>query len=99
QDVDVGSEGELCIAGPGVMRGYWALPEQTARAFLEHGGRHWYKTGDLVVADQSGQMTYVGRRDRMIKRRGYRIELGEIEAALYRHSAVAEAAAVASQGA
>jgi amino acid adenylation domain-containing protein len=94
--VPAGREGELCISGRGVMQGYWNLPEQDGRAFLvDDAGIRWYKTGDIVVEASDGNYTYVGRRDRMIKRRGYRIELGEIEAALYRHPAVKEAAVVA----
>jgi amino acid adenylation domain-containing protein len=95
-----GGEGELCISGPGVMAGYWNLPEQTARAFLvDAAGARWYRTGDIVLPDADGELLFVGRRDRMVKRRGYRIELGEIEAGLYRHPAVREAAVVASAGA
>ncbi len=95
-DVPAGSEGELCIAGPGVMRGYWNLPERTAAAFLvDAEGTPWYKTGDIVVDEGDGNFVYMGRRDRMVKRRGYRIELGEIEAGLYRHPMVKEAAVVA----
>jgi amino acid adenylation domain-containing protein len=91
-----GDEGELCIAGRGVMQGYWSLPEQTSRAFhKDESGRRWYKTGDIVVEAADGDYTYLGRRDRMIKRRGYRVELGEIEAGLYRHPLVKEAAVVA----
>jgi acyl-coenzyme A synthetase/AMP-(fatty) acid ligase len=96
-DVPSGGEGELCIAGDGVMQGYWHLPEATERAFL--GGECWYRTGDLVVDDGSGNYLYRGRRDRMVKRRGYRIELGEIESGLYRHPGVREAAALATRGA
>jgi amino acid adenylation domain-containing protein len=92
-------EGELCIAGPGVMAGYWNLPEHTARAFLvDADGTRWYRTGDIVLPDAAGDLLFVGRRDRMVKRRGYRIELGEIEAGLYRHPAVREAAVVATAG-
>jgi len=95
-EVAYGSEGELCIAGPGVMQGYWALPEQTAIGFFKAAdGRPWYRTGDIVTEGQDGCYTYLGRRDRMIKRRGYRVELGEIEAGLYRHPNVKEAAVVA----
>ena len=89
-------EGELCIAGRGVMQGYWGLSEQTARGFLEgNAGTRWYRTGDIVAMDDDGNYLYRGRRDRMVKRRGYRVELGEIEASLYRHPAILEAAAVA----
>jgi amino acid adenylation domain-containing protein len=95
-DVKPGGEGELCIAGRGVMQGYWSLPEQTARGFyVDAAGERWYRTGDIVVEAEGGCYTYRGRRDRMVKRRGYRIELGEIEAGLYRHPAIKEVAAIA----
>jgi amino acid adenylation domain-containing protein len=90
-----GSQGELCIAGPGVMQGYWSLPEQTANGFFHGAGTSWYRTGDIVTEAEDGCYTYLGRRDRMVKRRGYRVELGEIEASLYRHAKVKEAAVVA----
>jgi amino acid adenylation domain-containing protein len=91
-----GEEGELCIAGRGVMQGYWSLPEQTARGFLlDRDGVPWYRTGDVVVESMPGSYLYRGRRDRMVKRRGYRVELGEIEAGLYQHPKVKEAAVVA----
>jgi acyl-coenzyme A synthetase/AMP-(fatty) acid ligase len=91
-------EGELCIAGPGDMAGYWNLAELTARAFLvDADGTRWYRTGDIVVPDDAGDLLFLGRRDRMVKRRGYRIELGEIEAGLATHDAVREVAVVALQ--
>lgn len=91
-----GEEGELCIAGPGVMHGYWALDELTAKVFLTApDGTRWYRTGDLVVEDDQGDFIFHGRRDRMVKKRGYRVELGEIEACLYQHEEVAQAAVIA----
>jgi amino acid adenylation domain-containing protein len=96
REVSRGEEGELCVTGRGVMQGYWALPEQTANAFLTGSdGARWYKTGDIVIEAPDGNYTYLGRRDRMVKRRGYRVELGEIEVALYRHPGIKEAAVVA----
>jgi amino acid adenylation domain-containing protein len=103
EPVGEGGEGELCIRGAGVMQGYWNLPDQTARAFVERpdppSGRvprgRWYRTGDLVVAEAGGIFIFRGRNDRMVKKRGYRVELGEIEVSLYRHPAVREAAVVA----
>jgi L-proline---[L-prolyl-carrier protein] ligase len=94
-DVERGSEGELVVAGPNVMQGYWNLPEQNAKAFLvDSTGRRWYRTGDVVTEGENGEYTYRGRRDRMVKRRGYRVELGEIEAALMRHPDIRETAVV-----
>jgi acyl-coenzyme A synthetase/AMP-(fatty) acid ligase len=96
QEVVVGQEGELCGSGPGVMQGYWHLPERTASAFLtDADGKRWYKTGDIVVEESDGSYTFVGRKDRMVKKRGYRVELGEVEAGLYRHPAIEEAAVIA----
>ena len=96
QDVPAGAIGELVIAGPGVMRGYFGQPELTARAFfIDAEELRWYRTGDLVVDDGAGCYQFHGRRDRMVKKRGYRIELGEIESALYRHDGVDRAAVVA----
>ena len=91
-----GEAGELLIRGGNVTRGYWNLPEQTAKAFMEVGDPPaFYRTGDIVREQESGDLIYVGRRDRMIKKRGYRVELGEIETCLYRHPEIAEAAVVA----
>lgn len=87
--------GELLVAGASVMAGYLGMPEQTRLALVEHEGRMWYKTGDLVEADCNGDLLYRGRRGRMVKRRGYRIELGEIETALHQHAAIAQVACLA----
>ena len=96
QEVAAGSIGELVIAGPGVMRGYFGQPELTTRAFfIGADDVRWYRTGDLVVDDGNGCYAFHGRRDRLVKKRGYRIELGEIESALYRHDGVDRAAVVA----
>ena len=96
RDVSSGEEGELCTRGAAVTDGYWNLPEQTAGAFLtDTQGRRWYRTGDIVVEDESGDYLFRGRRDRMVKKRGFRVELGEIEACLYRHPEVRQAAVIA----
>lgn len=95
QPVNEGEEGLLYIAGPSVFSAYWGRPVETAAAFVERGGKRWYNTGDVVRQDARDGLIYAGRRDRMVKRLGYRIELGEIESCLYRHPAVAEAAAIA----
>lgn len=91
-----GEHGELLMSGPGVMSGYWNLPDQNARAFVAGAdGIRWYRTGDVVSEQPDGTLLFHGRRDRMVKRRGYRIELGEIESGLARHPGIAAAAVVA----
>ena len=96
QDVGIGQMGELIATGPGVMQGYWNLPERTGNAFLvDSAGERWYKTGDIVLQGEDGNYLYLSRRDRMVKKRGYRVELGEIEAGLYKHPEIKEAAVIA----
>jgi amino acid adenylation domain-containing protein len=93
--VPPGTVGELVVAGPGVMQGYFGRPDLTARVFFRDSGVAWYRTGDLVTDDGQGCYRFHGRRDRMVKKRGYRIELGEIESALYQHEGVDRAAVIA----
>jgi amino acid adenylation domain-containing protein len=95
KEVEKGTEGELCIRGSGVTRGYWNLPEQSRKCFVEVAGGTYYRTGDIVREGSGGNLRYLGRKDRMIKKRGFRVELGEIEVCLYRHPDVREAAVVA----
>lgn len=95
-----GEEGELCVRGPSLMRGYWGRPDQTRQVLVPNPlmpahGEFVYLTGDLVTVDAAGNYVYLGRRDAMVKVRGYRVELGEIEAALYRHPSIGEAAVLA----
>jgi amino acid adenylation domain-containing protein len=75
-------EGELLVAGPTVMLGYFGSAPQ---------GQEPYRTGDLVKQRADGTLLFVGRRDHQIKIRGHRIELGEIEAALREHPDVQDA--------
>jgi clorobiocin biosynthesis protein CloN4 len=78
-----GESGELVVAGPSVMLGYWGREPL--------GGRP-YRTGDLVTVLPDGGFRYRGRRDAMVKVRGFRVEPGEIEAALRTLPGVADAA-------
>lgn len=82
-EVAPGEQGELCMGGAGVARGYRNAPELTAEKFVQHLqlGRI-YRTGDLVDQDEAGNFYYHGRIDAQVKLRGYRIELGEIESRL-----------------
>jgi amino acid adenylation domain-containing protein len=97
--VPVGVPGELCIAGPGVARGYLNQPDLTAERFVpdptgaEPGGR-MYRTGDLGRYLPNGRIESLGRADHQVKVRGLRVELGEIEARLELHPGVDRAVAI-----
>lgn len=88
----VGCVGELLVEGPLVGQGYLGEPGKTAQAFIrapdwlkrgtnDSPGRDGllYKTGDLVRYDDTGRLTFVGRKDAQVKIRGQRVELGEVE--------------------
>ncbi|MFX8968890.1 hypothetical protein ABTN10_19570, partial [Acinetobacter baumannii] len=79
-ELPAGVQGELCMAGAGLARGYRNAPELTAEKFVDHPrlGR-LYRTGDLAECTADGTILYHGRIDAQVKLRGYRIELGEIE--------------------
>lgn len=97
-ELPAGVQGELCMAGAGLARGYRNAPELTAEKFVDHPrlGR-LYRTGDLAECTADGTILYHGRIDAQVKLRGYRIELGEIEARLAALPGV-RAAACALQG-
>ncbi|MEI6704692.1 MAG: amino acid adenylation domain-containing protein, partial [Deltaproteobacteria bacterium] len=98
QIVPFGVSGEICVAGPGLARGYLNNPEITARAFVAHpfkSGRRLYRTGDLGRRLADGTVLFLGRKDDQVKVRGFRIECGEVERALLNHPAVTGAVVVA----
>jgi long-chain acyl-CoA synthetase len=88
--------GELVIRGANVMKGYWELPEETAKV-LRPGpfpGEKVLYSGDLFRADEDGYLYFVGRKDDMIKTRGEKVSPREVENVLYSHPKVAEAAVI-----
>ncbi len=82
-----GDVGELLVRGSGVASGYWNDVEKTKAAFVRNpfgsGVKDVvYRTGDLVLLREDGNLEFIGRKDDQVKWMGYRIELGEIESAL-----------------
>ncbi|MGE5632635.1 MAG: amino acid adenylation domain-containing protein [Caulobacteraceae bacterium] len=96
----IGIPGELCVSGPGVVRGYLNKEELTAEKFVSNPfepGERIYKTGDLARWLPDGNIEFMGRIDHQIKMRGFRIELGEIETQLMNHTDISEAIVVARE--
>ncbi len=80
-----GKQGELCTKGYLVMKGYYKMPEETARAIDSRG---WLHTGDLAIMDENGYCKITGRIKQMIIRGGENIYPREIEEFLYTHPKV-----------
>lgn len=88
--------GELVVRGPHLMRGYWENAEATDAA-LRPGANRWEKvlhTGDLFTADAEGYLTFVGRKDDMLKIRGEKVAPKQVEAVLHACPGVAEAVVI-----
>jgi acyl-CoA synthetase (AMP-forming)/AMP-acid ligase II len=87
-DAGKGAIGELWVRGPGVMKGYYRAPGETAQAIDADG---WYKTGDLA-REVEGNFSIVGRAREMLIRFGFNVYPAEIEAVLNGHPKVARSA-------
>jgi len=89
-ELATGLDGEVVIAGPNVMRGYFGRPDETARVIIDG----WLHTGDIGHLDADGYLTLVGRSKDMIIRGGENIYPKEIEDVLAGDPTVLEAAVI-----
>ncbi len=87
----VESVGEVAVRGPGVMRGYYRQPGETAQVFTADG---FFLTGDLGMVDEEGFLHLIGRRKEMIIRGGFNVYPREVEDRLHAHPAVLDVAVV-----
>jgi fatty-acyl-CoA synthase len=87
----VESVGEVAVRGPGVMRGYYRQPGETAQVFTADG---FFLTGDLGMVDEEGFLHIIGRRKEMIIRGGFNVYPREVEDRLHAHPAVLDVAVV-----
>ena len=91
-----GEPGEMVIAGPQIMLGYWNRPDADAEVFVDdgprgEGGTRWLRTGDVGVIDPDGFVRIVDRLKDMIAVSGFKVFPSQIEAVLHHHPAVKEA--------
>lgn len=88
-----GTTGELVVSGPHVMRGYWRNEAATARALRTDAatGRMRLHTGDLFTCDAEGYLTFVARKDDIIKSRGEKVAPQAVEAVLQTMPGVSDA--------
>jgi long-chain acyl-CoA synthetase len=89
EPVEPGNPGELLVHGPADMvTAYWNQPEETAKSFVQLGGKTFYRTADVIRVDEEGNTFFVDRTVDTIKHKGYRVSASEIEAVLQEHPAV-----------
>ena len=86
-----GTEGEICVRGPNIMKGYLDNPEDTARAFWDDG---WFRSGDVGLFDENGYLYIVDRLKDMIITGGENVYSLEVEDVLYAHPDVQECAVI-----
>ncbi|HEY3055879.1 MAG TPA: long-chain fatty acid--CoA ligase, partial [Thermoanaerobaculia bacterium] len=94
-EVAVGTDGELCIAGPQIMKGYWNRPDETDIALrADADGKVWLYTGDIARIDEDGYTYIVQRKKDMIIVSGFNVYPSEVEGVLFAHPAVMEAVVI-----
>ncbi len=82
----VGEDGEICVKGPQVMKGYWNSPEATAETIVD--GR--LRTGDVGYMDEGGYIFIIDRMKDLILCSGFNVYPRRVEEACYEHPAVEE---------
>lgn len=86
-----GEVGEVICRSPGIMKGYYKMPEETDKVIDKNG---WYYTGDLGTKDENGYIRIVGRNSDTIISGGYNIYPKEIEDVLHEYPGIADAAVI-----
>ncbi|MBO5955910.1 MAG: acyl--CoA ligase [Clostridia bacterium] len=96
EELDVMEEGEICITGPSMMKGYYNKPEETDYVMRKHpDGRYWIHSGDIGYLDEDGFLFVNGRIKRMITRfDGHKIFPVNIESLVSEHPEVRNCCAV-----
>lgn len=95
-ELPAGKVGEIVVAGPQVMKGYWGCADADAEVFFTREGLKFLRTGDLGYVDDEGYFFLVDRLKRMVNVSGFKVSPSECEARLYHHPAVEECCVIAA---
>ena len=90
REVPIGESGEIVLKNPGVFKGYWRKPEETANALIDG----WVYTGDVGKFDEDGFLYLMGRAKEMIKVSGFSVYPEEVELMLNQYPGVAQSAVI-----
>jgi long-chain acyl-CoA synthetase len=94
KELPLGEEGELCIKGPQVMKGYWNRQDETDKVFWPDG---FLRTGDIAKVDEKGFVYLVDRIKDMIVVSGFNVYPNEVEQVLSMHPGILEAGVIGVQ--
>ena len=97
EELPPGDSGEIVIHGPQVFEGYWKRPDATRAAFIEIGGKRFFRTGDMGRQDEDGYFFMTDRLKRMINASGFKVWPAEVELLMFGHEAIQEACVIATQ--
>jgi len=86
--VGIDEPGEVVVRGANVMKGYYGLPEETAKVTRDG----WFYSGDLARTDEEGFLYIVDRKKDMIVTGGENVSAREVEEVLFSHRAILKAA-------
>ncbi len=87
QECPIKVEGEICLRGPQVMKGYWNRPDETAKVMDKDG---FFHTGDVGYMDDDGYIFIVDRIKDMINASGLKVFPRKVEEAILQHPNVSE---------
>jgi acyl-CoA synthetase (AMP-forming)/AMP-acid ligase II len=89
-EVPVGQEGEICLRGPNIFKGYYQNPPATAEALTDG----WFRSGDIGYVDASGNLFLTDRFKELIKYNGFQVAPAQLEGLLLSHPAVDDVAVI-----
>jgi len=91
EELGIGEVGEICVRGPQVMKGYWNLPEETAKTLDKDG---WLHTGDMGTIDARGYVRITDRKKDLVIVSGFNVYPNEVEDVVAMHPGVLESAVI-----
>jgi long-chain acyl-CoA synthetase len=91
EELGISEVGEICVRGPQVMKGYWNLPEETAKALDQD---RWLRTGDMGMLDERGYVRITDRKKDLVIVSGFNVYPNEVEDVVAMHPGVLESAVI-----
>ena len=89
-ELPTGKEGEICLRGPNIFKGYYRNPAATSSSFIDG----WFRSGDIGYIDADGNLFLTDRQKELIKYNGFQVAPAQLEGLLLGHEAVQDVAVI-----